>query len=630
MIPGTETRPHTKTSTTSHYPATETTPMHTARPSRFLRSSLLLASTLLVAAVLTGCSGSLPGNFGVVQPVTSVTLQGKIYGGQQPVVGASVQLYGISTSNGTSSPLIATPPQSGAGGSFSISGLYSCTGISDVYLVATGGSAGFGTNSNLSIVAALGQCSALTPTTGILMNELTTVAAAYALAPFATSYTTVASSNATALDTAFQNANMLVSFGTGVAGASTNPGVTVPVAELNTLGNIIAACVNTTGSSSSQCQQLFTATGATETFGAALAMAKAPGAATTTGLYTLTSTTAPFQPSMALSAAPNDFSVAVTYAGTGSTLSTPYGIAIDATGNAWVTNETGTTLTEFSPTGLVKATPTATNLVGAQGVAVSSTGNVWVANTAGNSLINFAVSSGNVTGSTSYTNNGIAAPNALAFDASGNVFVTNVNGNSISAFSAAGSPLSFSPITNGNLLYPRGIACGGSNADPYVTTANGSVLHFSDTSGTLVSTLTDNTLQGPVSLAYDLQASHLFVTGFTTGSAITGVLSEFSSADAALAGSPVATGLANPAGVAADGTSAWVVNNATGGGLYQIAYGASAPTGPTAGFGSLNGPVGVAIDPSGSVWTTNSTGDTVSVFIGLAKPVTTPLAVNQK
>jgi len=604
--------------------------MHTARPSRFLHRSLLLASALSVAALLTGCSGNLPGNFGVAQPVTAVKLHGTVFGGQQPVVGAAVQLYGISTATGTSSPLITTPPLSGAGGSFNISGLYSCTGISDVYIVATGGSAGYGTNNSITLVAALGQCSSLNSGTDIQMNELTTVAAAYALAPFATSYTSVASSNATALDTAFQNANMLVSYSSGVAGALVNTGVTVPVAELNTLGNIIAACVNTAGSSSAQCQQLFSATSATETFGAALAMAKAPGASATTALYTLTSTTAPFQPSMNLSAAPNDFSVAVTYAGTGSTLSTPFGIAIDATGNAWVTNETGTTVTEFSPTGLVKATPTAANLVGAQGIAVSSTGNVWVANTAGNSLVNFAVSSGSVTGSTSYTNNGIAAPNALAFDASGNVFVTNVNGNSVSAFSSAGSPLSFSPITNAALSSPRGIACGGSSADPYVTTASGAVLHFSDTSGALVATLTDNTLQGPVAVTYDLQASHLFVTGFTTGSSITGVISEFSSADAALAGSPVATGLANPAGVAADGTSAWVVNNATGGGLYQIAYGASVPTGPTAGFGSLNGPVGVAIDPSGSVWTTNSTGNTVSVFIGLAKPVATPLAVNQK
>jgi streptogramin lyase len=565
----------------------------------FRHTAPRLAALLGLAALLTGCAGSLPGNFGVQQPVTSAVLSGKVYGGQNPVVGATIQLYGISSSTGTSSALIASPPVSGASGGFNISGLYSCSGISDTYIVATGGNSGSTINSAITLVAALGQCSSLSSGTIIQMNELTTVAAAYALAPFSTGYTTVASTNATALDTAFKNANMLVGYANGVAGSAAGTGVTVPVTELNTLGNIIAACVNTGGASSPQCSQLFTATGASETFGAALAMAKAPGSAATTSLYTLTSTVAPFQPSMSLSAAPNDFSVAATFAGTGSTLSTPYGIAIDATGNAWVTNETGTTVTELSPTGTVLATPTATNLVGAEGIAIAPSGNVWVANTAGNSVVAFTLTGGAVSGTNIYTGNGVAAPTALAFDASSNVFVANFNGSSVSAFI-------------------------------YVTTSTGNVLHFSSTSGALLSTLTDNTLQGPVAVAYDLQSSHLFATGFTTGSAVSGALSEFSSADAASAVSPVVTGLSNPAGVAADGTSAWIVNNAAAGSLYQIAYGTSTPTGPTAGFGALNAPVGVAIDPSGSVWTTNSGSNTVSVFIGLAKPVTTPLAVLQK
>jgi streptogramin lyase len=334
---------------------------------------------------------------------------------------------------------------------------------------------------------------------------------------------------------------------------------------------------------------------------------------------------------MSLSSAPNDFSVAATFAGTGTTLSTPYGLAIDASGNAWITNETGTTLTELSPLGAVLATPTATNLVGAEGIAIAPSGNVWVANTAGNSVVAFTLTGGAVTATNSYTGNGIAAPTALAFDASSNVFVANFNGSSISAFNALnGQALSFSPITNAALTTPHSIACGGPNADVYVTSSTGSVLHFSDATGALVATLTDNTLQGPVALTYDLQSSHLFATGFTTGTAVSGALSEFTSADAASPISPVATGLTNPAGVAADGTSAWIVNNAPSGSLYQIAYGASTPTGPTAGFGTLNAPVAVAIDPSGSVWTTNSGANTVSVFIGLAKPVTTPLAVLQK
>jgi DNA-binding beta-propeller fold protein YncE len=42
----------------------------------------------------------------------------------------------------------------------------------------------------------------------------------------------------------------------------------------------------------------------------------------------------------------------------------------------------------------------------------------------------------------------------------------------------------------------------------------------------------------------------------------------------------------------------------------------------------LNTPVGVAVDPSGNVWTTNSGENTVSIFLGLATPAVTPLSQN--
>jgi sugar lactone lactonase YvrE len=583
---------------------------------------------------LTGCSGSLPANFGVAQPTTQLKVSGKVIGGQNPVVGASVQLYAVNTGStaGGATALIASPPATGAGGSFNITGMYNCAGYSDVYLVATGGNPGGGTNSSLTLVAALGQCSALTQSTNILMNELTTVAAAYALAPFATGIANVGSTNATALDNAFQMASVLVNTANGQAGSGDAVGVTVPVAEINTLGNIVAACVNSQGSgtSGSPCSQLFAATGATETFGASLGIAKAPGSSAITALYTLSSAAAPFQPSMSPTAAPNDFSLAVNYAGVAGTLNTPYAIAIDAKGNAWVTNESGQTVTEFSPTGVVLATPTASGLVGAQGIAISSGGSVWVANTAGNSIVAFSLTGGAVTGTNVYTPSGLAGPTGIAFDGLNNVFVSNFNGNSVIGLSSSGAPLSFSPITNAALTNPHALACGGPNGDIYVTSGSGAVLHFSDSTGALVSSLTDNTLQGPAGVSYDLVANHVFATGTTTGSTVAGALSEFSSADAPASTSPVVTGIASPTGVATDGVSAWVTNDAASGSLEQYQYGATGSASPAAGYGSLNSPVGVAVDAMGSVWTANSGSNTVSVFVGLAQPVVTPIAASVK
>ena len=84
------------------------------------------------------------------------------------------------------------------------------------------------------------------------MNEVSTVAAAYAMAGFATDATHVGSSGTalalTGIANAFANAANLETLGTGVALATTPAGNgTVPQAEINTLGNILAACVNSTG-----------------------------------------------------------------------------------------------------------------------------------------------------------------------------------------------------------------------------------------------------------------------------------------------------------------------------------------------------------------------------------------------
>ena len=304
-------------------------------------------------------------------------------------------------------------------------------------------------------------------------------------------------------------------------------------------------------------------------------------------------------------------------------LATPYGIAIDAVGNAWVTNESGTTVTELSTTGNSLATPTAAGLAGAQGVAVDRSGNVWVANTAGNSVVKFTLTSGAVTATNSYTAGGITAPSAIAMDSGGNAFVANFNGNSVTGLTSAGVALGGSPFTgsSNNITVPSGIAVSPAGT-VYVTSGNGSIVNLSN-AGAFLATLNDGTLQGPVGVAVDA-SGRILATGFTTGASIGGALSQLTLGGTAVAGSPATSGIT----VASDGTTIWVANNTASGALAQFSHASSLPVSPIAGFGSLSSPAGVAVDASGSVWTANSGSNTVSKFIGLAVPVTTPLAAN--
>jgi DNA-binding beta-propeller fold protein YncE len=463
------------------------------------------------------------------------------------------------------------------------------------------------------------------------MNEETTVAAAYALAPFAADITHIGAtgSSPTGLVNALTNAAVLANPATGTpGGASLSAGVTVPVNELNTLSNILAACVNTSGATSSNCTTLFTATGASETFGAALAMAKNPGAAAILALYNMPPPSSPFMPT--LSSAPADFTVAVTSTG-GGTLATPYGIAIDALGNAWVTNESSAVLgvTSITPAGAKLSSFGYSYLAGPESLAFDRSGNLWVANTGGNSVLKVVVAAGLPVTVNNITTGGISGPVSVALDSNGTAWVANFNGNSVTGLTTAGAAVSGSPFTgsSGNITVPAAVAVGPTGLI-YVTSGTGSVVALTN-AGAFSNTLNDGALQGPQDVAVDT-TGRVLATGFTTGAAVGGALSEFGSGLSGLIipGSPYSPGISTPAGVASDGTSIFVANDAASGGLAQIAYGASTALSPSAGYGGLSSPVGVAIDSSGSVWTTNSGSNTVSKFIGLAIPVVTPLAAN--
>ena len=196
----------------------------------------------------------------------------------------------------------------------------------------------------------------------IVINEVTTIAAAYAFGGFATDATHVSSSGTTLAQTgianAFANAGNLANITTGNAYATTpttSSNGTVPQSEINTLANVLASCINTNGAvtgptNPTACYTLLTdtlsggttGTQPTDTATAAINMAHPPGA-TIAALYALSNATPPFAP--ALSTQPRDFSVAVSYKGGG--LSSPNGVAIDGAGNAWISNYGGNSVTEF-------------------------------------------------------------------------------------------------------------------------------------------------------------------------------------------------------------------------------------------------------------------------------------------
>jgi streptogramin lyase len=590
-----------------------------------------LAGIGALALLLAGCTTTGGLNFTNPAPTpASPALTGKVYGGQQPISGATIQLYSVATtSKGASIALISADVTTTTSGAFTITGDYSCTGNPLVYVVATGGNPGGGANSAISLMAALGACNNLTSSTFITINELTTVASVYALAPFMSGYKNVgaASTNATGIANAFQTVNSLVNTGSGTApGAGLPADGTVPTTELFTLADILASCVNSTGSS---CTSLFSAatpsggSAPTDTIGAALDVATHPGNNVST-LFGLAVANPPFQP--VLSAAPNDWTLAVKFADP--SLSSPYGLAIDASGNVWVTNESGASVTKLSGIGAAlsgSAGFTGGGLLGPKGIAIDRSGNVWIANAGGSSVVELSSAGTVLSGASGFTAGGIDAPVAVALDSKSNVFAANFSGNSVSVLNSSGTPYAASPLTDsGAIVGPSGIAVD-KNGYAWISNsgANNMILVQSEPPNFYYTQATDNAIQGSAGIAVDANSNKWVVaSGINAVSLFTG----FSGASPV---SPIrSAGLNIPTGVATDGASnVWVTNGAAAGSIAELNSSGTVLS-PLTGFGSLNTPVTIAVDSSGNLWTANLGDNSVSEFVGMASPVTTPIAAN--
>jgi hypothetical protein len=412
---------------------------------RSISSAIALAATSLL---LSGCSGLIP--TAAPTSITGAAISGNIHGGQQPISGAALYLYAASTTGyaATNNNLLTSTVTSAPDGSFNITSKYACTAGQQMYLVAIGGNPGAGTNSNAALMAALGDCNTLTASRFISMNEVTTVGSVFALAPFMSGYAALGApaTNTAGLARAFASVNKLVNVATGSAPGSALPaGATAPTAEIYSLADVLAACINSTGGVAgdhSNCGNLFslatpaTGTAPTDTIGAALAIAQNP-TLNVSQIYNLIPATSPF--ASQLNMAPHDWTMSINYATGG--FNTPKSTTIDALGNVWVANSGNSTITLLSQTGTPATPPISGNgLNSPAAIAIDANGNAWVANKGASTVSTFTSTGGTFTGSP-FSGAGLSNPSGIAIDAPGNIWVVNSGNNSISEFSATGAPV---------------------------------------------------------------------------------------------------------------------------------------------------------------------------------------------
>ncbi|MGI4828259.1 MAG: hypothetical protein ACRYFU_08730, partial [Janthinobacterium lividum] len=616
--------------------------------SKFVRRFLRFFPTFPLAAAMVGCG---VGN--VTQSATgSFALTGHVHGGIQPVSGATVELYSVSTGgNGTAATNILTQSVTTDSKSFfSITGDYTCNSPDEqVYLVARGGNPGFtGTVNNHALVmlSALGRCTDLisNPNAYVWVNEVSTVAAVYALAPFMTAYNHVGASatNKVGIANAFLNAQLLANTADGQTAALAK-NLSIEQAKLYSLADAIVPCVNSTGGNA--CTPLFTAatpaggTAPTDVVGALLNIVQHPGS-NVAAVFDLISPAPPFP--AALTKPPSDWTMSLTVSGGG--LYEPTGMGLDTSGNVWVANFGGPSAnnTGQNPTGVVAYTP--------QGIPLSATpyaagpmteiygltldvhGDVWITSeenvnhdgTYGSIAKIGGVSSGRqgaLIGQ--FYDDSIDFPESIASDPStGNIMVANYAGSTATYYDINGNYLN--NVGAGSLVFPVDLISDGVGGSWLANQGEYTITHIPASGSPQVV----HCCSEPNAVALDPQGN-VWVTNFgLIGGNYT--FSEVASNGTILMQDKTVPGLSTPGGAVVDaGGQFWVLNYhdgsflgiagnqntlPAGSGLSPIALGKDA---------NLVEPFRMVTDASGNLWVSNRAMNNVVMFFGLATPTVT-------
>jgi len=434
-------------------------------------STLLTVTTML--ALTAGTAGAKSKSVAATGgPATTHSLRGNVMGARQPVGLSTIELWEAGTTGPSTATRLASTTSTRAG-NFIIASFACAHTASQLYITATGGDATTENipNPHIALALMIGACNSLP--SRVVINERTTAAASYTMAQFGEPVNPSLSANGIPGTTAYTGLNNAAYLAIKIV----NPGTGAPAAFLttspnspnllNTIADILVSCVNSL-SPFTTCSNLFAAVqppagvaAPVNTWEAAIDIARNPGA-NVAGIYDFVNqlpsgVSAPFVPFLAT--APNDLTLALSYPIPRSrSLS---GLSFDSADNAWVSDDTASTIFEMNPAGTLLSPAggfTAGRILSSPRFVFHDSDSLWITSS-GNNTVDAIDGAGNVVfSSPSFISPlTLAVPLGLATDSFNNVWVANsIDDHGVTIFNPASG---FALITtDGNLLSTQFIA----------------------------------------------------------------------------------------------------------------------------------------------------------------------------
>ena len=294
----------------------------------------------------------------------------------------------------------------------------------------------------------------------------------------------------------------------------------------------------------------------------------------------------------------------------------PYGIAVDASGNVWIANWGGSSISELTYASNYVSANTFSVGSGPEVITIDASGNVWVTNDSnyqGNTVSELTYISNYTTANTFSVGSG---PAGIALDFTGNVWVVNQGGNTVSEITYASNYTTANTFAVGTV--PLGIAIDASG-NVWVTNSGGGgppVFTVTKLSSSGSNLGTYSTIGSPLGIAIDPYGNVWVANNWCGSGTVCDLNKENSISEFNSTGSIVGTytvGL-RPWGVAIDASgNIWVVNDVDGTVTELNPSGSAIATYPVG-----SAPTGIAIDASGNVWVENWGDGSVTEIIGVA------------